>query len=204
MSTAATIAYWVVLAAAWGGLQQEREGGSPLRPSLPSVLLWGAVALSSLVQLSVAPALLDLGQRESGAILDGQVWRLVTSLVLQDGGWYGAVTNLAVLAVTLVLVRPVLTGWRVIAVFVGGGVLANLLTVATFGQSGAGSSMATIVLAVTALGLVHRRRVRVLISLVVAAGAVVLLLQRDQHGLAAAAGLCVSAVCALAARRRGR
>lgn len=112
MSTAATIAYWVVLATAWGGLQQGREGGSPLRPSLPSVLLWG-------------------------------------------GGWYGAVTNLAVLAVT-------------------------------------------------ALGLVHRRGVRVLTSLVVAAGGLVLLLRHDQHGLAAGAGLGVSVVCALAARRRGR
>lgn len=201
MSTVATIAYWVVLAAAWGGLQHEREGGTPLRPSVPSLLLWGTVALPSVVQLTVAPSLLDIGQRESGPILDGQLWRLVTSLVLQDGGWFGAISNLAILAVTLVLVAPVLTGWRLVAVFVGGGVVANLLTVATFGQSGAGCSMATIVLAVTALGLVSRRP-RVLTSLVVAASALVLLLQHDQHGLAAAAGLVMGAVAQSPGLRR--
>lgn len=204
MSIVATVAYWAVLAAAWGGLQHEREGGTPLRPSVPAVLLWLAVAVPSAVQLAVAPTLLDLGQRESDAILDGQLWRLVTSLVLQDGRWYGTVSNLAILAITLVLVGPFLRGWRVVAVFISGGVVANLLTVATFGQSGAGCSMATIVLAVTALGLVGRQRVRLVASLVIAAAALTLLLQHDQHGLAAAAGLCVSAVCASAARRGRR
>lgn len=179
----------MVFGAAWGGLRPKHEGGSPLRASAPAVLVWLAVAVSSVVQLAVAPTLLDLGQRESDAILDGQLWRLATSIVLQDGGWFGAVSNLTVLAVTLLLVRHVLVGRRLVAVFATGGIVANLLTVATFGQPGAGSSMATMVLAITALGLVQRGRLRVLALLLIAGAAVTLLVERDQHGLAAAAGL---------------
>lgn len=204
MTTTAVLAFWAVFAAAWGGLLHNREGRRrPLRPGRASILVWCAVALPSLLQLTVAPELLDLGQRERAAILDGQLWRLVTSLVLQDGGWLGGVSNLAVLAVTLVLVRGVLTGRGTLVTFVAGGMVANVLTVATIGQSGAGSSMATMFLAATALVIVRRGRPATLAVLVLGAAALVLVLQRDMHGLAAAGSLITGVLVSLRRPARG-
>ena len=65
-------------------------GARPSRPVLTAVTVL-VVAVPSLVQLTVAPDLLAALERDRGAIADGQVWRLLTSLVVQDGGWAGTV-----------------------------------------------------------------------------------------------------------------
>lgn len=161
----------------------------------PRVPVWGAglvvlVAVGWVAQL-VRPALLDEGMRESAAVRAGQWWRLATAVVLQDGGWIGAVFNLVALAVTVVLAAESLTPRLGVAVFVAGGVLANLLTVLTTGQPGAGSSMATMALLVVAVVVGLRdpswREAGLVVVLVVLT--VVLLARRDQHGLALALGV---------------
>lgn len=197
MSLLLHLTTWLVYAAAWAGLREERLR----RPRWGFVALWCVVAIPSLLQLAV-PALLEAGRRESAAILAGQWWRLATSMVLQDGGWYGTAFNLVTLAVTLVLVQPVLGVGTAAGLFAVGGVTGNVLTVLGSGQTGAGNSMATMFLAVVAVALVPDRvGRRTLVLGVVAALTVVKLVLDDIHGLTLAVALVVAAV--LLARRPG-
>lgn len=197
MSTLAALSVWVVLAAAWATMRGGPGEQAPRRPGpgRVGIVLWLLVAVPSLLQLTVWPGLLVAGRREATAARDGEVWRLVTSLVLQEGGWAGAAFNLVILGVTLVLVGRWLRPWVGAALLVGGGVVANLVVVGTGGPPGAGCSMATIVLAVSAVGGVPRRRSRRVAMAVIALAGVVLLAVGDVHapavvlGLLAAAGL---------------
>ncbi|WP_338750672.1 hypothetical protein [Janibacter alittae] len=199
MSLLVQLSTWVVFAAVWAGLREEER---LQRPRWGILALWCVVAIPSLLQF-VLPGMLESGQRESAAILAGQWWRLVTSMVLQDGGWYGTAFNLATLAFTLILVQPVLRTRVVAALLVTGGVVGNVLTVLTFGDAGAGNSMATMFLAVTALALAPERGPRRLVAFgVVVAVTVVKLALADIHGLALAAALVVAAALALVARAR--
>lgn len=197
MSLLLPVSTWVVFAAAWAGLRDEKR---LQRPRWGILAIWCVVAIPSLLQLAV-PGMLESGRRESAAILAGQWWRLVTSMVLQDGGWYGTAFNLVTLALTLLLVQPVVRTGVAAALFVAGGVVGNILTVLTFGDTGAGNSMATMFLAVTALALAPDRGPRRLVAFgVVAALTVVKLVLGDIHGLALAAALVVAAVLAVRSR----
>ncbi len=193
--------YAAVYAIGWLLLVRRRPDGHP--PHVPrwGLGLVGLVAAGWVAQL-VRPALLDEGMRESAAVRAGQWWRLATAVVLQDGGWIGAVFNLVTLAVTVVLAGEVLAPRWGVGAFVVGGVAANLLTALTFGEPGAGSSMATVVLLAVAVVVAMRnpswRDAGLFVVLV--ALAVVLLARRDQHGLALALGLLGGA----AARRAQR
>lgn len=184
------ILYAAVYVVGWLLLVRRRPDGRP-----PRVTAWGAglvalVAAGWVAQL-LRPALLDQAMRESAAVRSGQWWRLATAIVLQDGGWIGAAVNLVALAVTVWLAGEVLTAWTGLLVVLLGGIAANLLTVLTFGQPGAGSSMATMILLVVAVLVGLRnpswREAGLLVVLAALAGA--LLARRDQHGLALALAL---------------
>lgn len=184
------ILYAAVYVVGWLLLVWRRPDGRP-----PRVTAWGAglvalVAAGWVAQL-LRPALLDQGMRESAAVRSGQWWRLVTAIVLQDGGWTGAAVNLVALAVTVGLAGEVLTAWTGLLVVLLGGIGANLLTVLTFGQPGAGSSMATMVLLVVAVlvGLRNPSWREAGLVVVLVTLAAVLLARRDQHGLALALAL---------------
>jgi membrane associated rhomboid family serine protease len=102
MSSAGLAAlYAVVLGAGWASAQAPgmpgRRLGAPRPWATPAALL--VVGVTSVVQLTVAPGLLAGLRRTPGELRDGQPWRLVTSLVVQDGGWPGTVFNLVELAV---------------------------------------------------------------------------------------------------------
>lgn len=197
MSAVPAVTIWVAYATGWvimGGALAR----TPTRPTTWPVLLWCVVAVPSLVQLLWAPGLLEWGQRQSSQLDAGQWWRLGTAIFLQDGGWPGTVFNLAMLAVTLSLVGAVWRGLPTVLVFLLVGVLANGLTHLTTGQTGAGNSMATMgLLAVAVVSVVWARpRSREALApfAIFAAATIVLLLARDEHGLALSIGLLLGAL----------
>lgn len=151
------LAYWAVFGFGWLGSRDERESRArPLWPLNPwAVGTWALVAVPTLLQVTVWPGLFDAGMRRATAVEHGQFWRLATALTLQDGWRSGAVSNLAILAVTVVVCGPVLAAWRFPAVLLAGGVLANVATIVTHGADGAGNSMATMVTVVVAALLVR-------------------------------------------------
>ena len=164
------------------------------RPTPWGIGLWCAVAVPSLLQIAL-PGLLAAGQRDAAAVADGEWWRLVTSMGLQDGGWFGTIFNLVTLAISVAVVGEVFSGPILIITFVSGGVIGNLLTLAVLGGSGAGNSMATMfmVAAAAVVATYGRRRSHRLRApmVVLIATTVVLCALRDQHGFALASGLVV-------------
>lgn len=196
-----TVAYFAVFVIGWSAVQQARPVRAQRRPGLAGIGLWLVVALPSVLQLAV-PALLHDGMRRTAEIRDGQLWRLVTSMVLQDGGVGGTVSNLTLLAVTVLVTAWVLPGRRLPTVFVVCGILANVLTVLSDDGDGAGSSMATMGLVTTAAVLVAAREGRVTPLLrwarvaAIVVCAVALRTRGDMHGWAVVVGLLVGAVAA--------
>ncbi|MFC5830139.1 rhomboid family intramembrane serine protease [Nonomuraea insulae] len=97
-------------------------------------------AVPSLLQFAV-PNLEPALMREPAAIADGEWWRLVTSLVVQDGGVFGTLINLAFLAVLGYVAERALGPARWLLLYLGGaaaGEAAGYL----LGQPGAGNSVA--------------------------------------------------------------
>lgn len=193
--------YWVVFAGGWFQLRRAAmRTNQPVRVTGWAVALWLAVAIPSGLQF-LWPELLTRGARDGAAIGSGEWWRLLTSLFLQDGGWLGTAFNLFVLAITLVVASAVMRGWVLIVLFLVGGVASNVLTMVIFAQPGAGTSMATLVLVVVvAVWSMRREAPDLVIAAVFVVVAVVLLLARDQHGLAVSFGLLLG----VATRRIGR
>jgi rhomboid protease GluP len=92
--------YVLVLAAGWAsGELLTRDGGTRSRRPRATAAALLLVGIPSLVQLLAAPGLLDALARQPGELADGEPWRLVTALVVQDGGWAGTTFNLLALAV---------------------------------------------------------------------------------------------------------
>jgi rhomboid protease GluP len=81
------------------------------------------VGIPTVAQFTVAPWLLENLQRDWTLIGRGQLWRLLTSLVVQDGGLAGAIFNLAALAAIGVAAEQVWAAkrWTVIALAAGVG-----------------------------------------------------------------------------------
>ncbi|AZZ41737.1 hypothetical protein C0Z11_04965 [Acidipropionibacterium jensenii] len=75
----------VLLAASTASTAARRPGGPWERPRPFTAVLWLLAVVPSLVQLAV-PALLPALERDWARIGSGQLWRLVTSVIVQDGG----------------------------------------------------------------------------------------------------------------------
>lgn len=162
-----------------------------LRPA--AVALWLCVAVPSLLQIPF-PALLEALQRDPGRIETGQVWRVLTSVVVQDGGVPGTTFNLLALAAMALVAGSWWSGGRVWLLFLGCHLLTNGLVLLTFAPVGAGNSVATIALGTAMVATLAQRHPRIphlaLTALTLALG-VTLLLGHDIHGIAVCVGLVV-------------
>ena len=86
---AAVILYAVLLTAAVRaglGIIAERRSDGDRRIPVATITALVVVGVPTLLQLTAVPSLLEYLERDRTAIGDGQVWRLLTSLVSQDGG----------------------------------------------------------------------------------------------------------------------
>ncbi|WP_433206249.1 rhomboid family intramembrane serine protease [Dactylosporangium sp. CS-047395] len=167
------------------------------RVPVATAALFAVIAVVTLLQLTVAPGLFEALRRDRAAIGDGQVWRLVSSALVQDSGWSGAVFNLVALAVLGTFAERLWGTTRWIALVVTVQVLGGLW--ALYAQPvGAGTSLidfglgASLAAAGLLLGPAWRRAVAA-VSLL--AGLALLLLS-DVHGgpalVGAAAGVLLT------------
>lgn len=151
------------------------------------------IAAFSFAQLVIEPNLLPLLMRDAERIYSEQPWRLLTSLLVQDGGWAGAAFNLVGLLATGTVAERVLgrLQWAmVVAISV-----AVAQAFALFWQpTGAGNSILNFGLAgaVCAACLLNRPARQLLAPVTIASVCFVLLLVgRDIHGVAALSGALV-------------
>jgi membrane associated rhomboid family serine protease len=115
-----------------------------------------AVSVLGLVMPAVELAL----RRDRAAIDHGQVWRLATSLIVQDGGVAGTVFNLLGLAIVGVLAEQVLSRTRWVIGYLGGALAGGFAGWAGWQPTGAGNSVAVCGLAgvlAVALSRDHRQ-----------------------------------------------
>ncbi|MGD9530275.1 rhomboid family intramembrane serine protease [Pseudonocardia sp.] len=195
-SAVAAVLLWVV--AGLAGVAAQRLPVRTRRPAV-ALALCLVVAVPSVLGLLV-PAVYEAAFRDPALVRDGQWWRLATAIVVQDGGWPGLASNLALLGfVGFVAGRVRGPGW-IWAVFVTCGVAFNAVALAW--GPGAGNSAATLALAaaVVATALRQLRDVRsVVVAAATVAVAVALVTLRDGHGVAVLLGLAVGAVGAVGA-----
>jgi len=202
----ASLVYVVVYVASLRAVYRQL-GTSPLRqrPHLVAVLLWLVVAVPSLLQLAW-PRIYGVLSRQPTLVEHGEWWRLLTSVLVQDGGVVGTVYNLVTLALTVsaatALWRPV----RAAAVFIAGALVYNLPATYLWRQAGGGNSGATFFLVTSMLGVLlvqdRTRRARTAALVVAASGVVLLVVLRDAHGEAVLTGLTLGTAVAAALNRR--
>lgn len=98
------------------------------------------VAAFSLAQFVASPGLLPLLMRESSRVASGEIWRLGTSLLVQDGGWTGFTFNLVGLLGIGVVAESMLgrSHWAAVAV---SSVAAAQIFALRWQPTGAGNSI---------------------------------------------------------------
>jgi rhomboid protease GluP len=187
--------YAVVLAAGWAS--QHAPGAPAGQPghrqpwaTLTALLIVGVVTT---VQLVAAPELLARLGRVQDELTRGQLWRLVSSLTVQDGGWSGAVSNLVALAVVGVTAEAFWGPGRWWVIWLTTGIAAQFWGLVVQ-PSGGGNSVATFGLAaslatVAALYGSGAARVAGVVSLL---GGLALLVARDIHGGAVVVGVAMA------------
>jgi rhomboid protease GluP len=205
MSTLTTLLYLAVPYTAFGAGMMTRDdpkmrvasANSRLTTRFPlaTIALCCLVAIPSLLQFPF-PRLFYALRRDGDLILHhGELWRLVTALVVQDGGTAGLIGNLLVLVLVGVVAERIWGSWRVLALFFGTGVLSEFVGLA-WQLIGAGNSVANFGLAAGVLLCCILRASailpRVLAVFGIASGFGLLAL-RDIHGAALTIGLCLSA-----------
>lgn len=197
--------------AAVGGGDSLRRGPLPWSAVVLAALAVGGVAL----QLSWpgAMAALDHDPAKTGW------WRVFTSVFMQNGGAFGALWNVATLALVAVLAHRLWGGGPTLGLFLAGVLLPErldpLLGIGDSGADGAadprnfaGSSGATYFLAATLAGRLLVRsdstQDRALAAAVPVLGLAMWAAQDNGHGLVAAYGFALGAVVCLALSRAPR
>lgn len=124
----AAVLYVVLLVTAVRSVQPPGDDRLSRRRGFPvaTAAALPVVGIPTLFQLTVAHGLLDHLERDRVAIGRGQLWRLVTSLVVQDSGWSGAVVNLVFLVMVGTAAERAWGAWRWLVLAVASGVGAQL------------------------------------------------------------------------------
>jgi len=190
--------YAVVLTTAFAA-SRIRPLATPVRRRWPwaTTVALLVVGIPTLAQFTVAPWLLGDLQRDWILIGRGQVWRLLTSLVVQDGGLAGAIFNLIALAAIGAAAEQVWGAKRWTAIALAAGLGAQFWGIIVQ-PVGAGNSVAVFGLAASMAVLAVLRGVGIqrLVGLISLLGAAVLLIIGDIHGGAATIGAVLGLVFA--------
>jgi membrane associated rhomboid family serine protease len=148
-----------------------------------------AGVLAGFVLQSAKPEVLPLLKRDPALVTEGQLWRAVTALFVQDGGVRGLALNVTCLILIGVTAERRWGASKWLIAYFGGGVLTEFLAL-RWGSSGAGNSVAFFALAgalTTHIGSKLGPVQLTFRAIALCAGGA-LLIRRDIHGLAYGAG----------------
>jgi len=154
-----------------------------------TALLLAAIAVPSVLQFFF-PALLAIFQRDYRRFLQGDWWRLVSPLFVQDGGLSGSIFNLISLAFVGSAAERIWNSKSMLLIFFVGGIIGEVVGF-VWQPIGAGNSVGNFSLAasiaVASLMRPSARPVQILAMLALTADGILLGLQ-DIHGAAAVMG----------------
>jgi hypothetical protein len=178
----------------FAGILNIRSGSlaAPHPDSFPRMtfFLVGLIAVPTVMQF-VFPTILPLLERNRDQIMEGGWWRIVTALMVQDGGISGSFFNLISLFFVGRIGEIIWGGRRLFVLFWLGGICSE--AIALFWQPiGAGNSIANFSIAASVIVwcLARRPRPTMLFIIVLTLGAyIALFIMRDIHGAAGLIGL---------------
>ncbi|MFD7453234.1 rhomboid family intramembrane serine protease [Kitasatospora sp. NPDC059827] len=106
-----------------------------------TLALFAVMAVMAVVQYAVPSVVGDL-MRQPGALSDGQWWRAGSALLVQSSGITQIAINLPALLVVGAVTEAALGWWRTLVVFLVGGILAHVVSLAGWSTQGGGDSVA--------------------------------------------------------------
>jgi membrane associated rhomboid family serine protease len=173
----------------------------PLRAPFPAaaLTLWLLVAVPSLLQFAFPSIYRALHRAPDLITQHGQWWRLLTAVLVQDGGVGGTAFNLAALAVVAIVAERLWGPCPAPAIFAACALAMNVLGV-WWNAEGGGNSGATFGLAMSMAGLALLRgggSVRVL-ALPACGAAIALVAIGDGHGVVALFGAALGVAVGMA------
>jgi membrane associated rhomboid family serine protease len=166
-----------------------------IRSPKATILLLFLVGIPSILQFFY-PVMLDLFQRDLTRFVQGEWWRLVTPLFVQDGGLAGTLFNLVSLLLVGILAEQFWGSLPVLLIFFLGGFVGEIAGFA-WQPVGAGNSVANFALAgsiLTACLLRRPNRLVLSMTLLALSTYIVLVGLHDIHGPAAIAGMFLALV----------
>jgi rhomboid protease GluP len=142
----------------------------------------------------VWPGVLTALQRDPDKLLDGQVWRLVTPLVVRDGGATGTITNLTTLLLLGIPAALLLGPRRWLILYLGTGIASEVVAYTLLQQGFAGNSIADVGLAagLAVAALSSRRLPITLVGSATLSVGLGLLIAGDLHGAAFWIGVVIA------------
>lgn len=201
--SALSIVLAIVVLVLFAGVTTRPLWGRALRRPWPAVVAVVVIGIPSLGQFLWPELAAALMRDPDATLLHGQWWRVVTALLVQDGGLAAAIFNLAVVALVMLMGNAVWGWWRATLLFVGCSVVLN---VAALGwQPGGGTSFASdgLLMAVSArLAFDGGPSQRWGAAIQLVAG-VILVMADDAHGVALLLGFALGAALTAFARRKG-
>jgi rhomboid protease GluP len=183
-------------------LRSRLRAAGPDRVPLVTLVLIVVISTVSLVGYA-HPAVFEALERQRGAVADGQVWRLVTPLLVQTDGWKALLAVMWLLLVVGVVAEPLFGHARFLALFLLAGMVGHSVGIvwqpgaggASVGALGPAGALAALLLRPPLLARDHAARpVRPFGRLLGAAAVVIgvaLLTDTDIHGPALLAGICL-------------
>jgi membrane associated rhomboid family serine protease len=193
-----TVTVWGAYVA--GVLSSLTGAGGQRRPAFSwwpvprATLVFTVIVAASAASQLIFPALLPRFERNGPLVADGELWRLVTSIFVQDGGLGGTVSNLASLFLVGALAERYWGSRWWLAIFWVSAIAGGAAGLA-WQPVGAGTSIGTFGLAgsVAVANLRERQHPASAVAAALAtAAALLLLLLKDIHGAAAVAGMSLA------------
>ncbi|WP_157002080.1 rhomboid family intramembrane serine protease [Agromyces laixinhei] len=184
-------------------LHLRRTGGRFRFPKVTLVVAAVTLVISVLGDLD--QHVLDLLGRDRSQLLDGEWWRMITPLFVQDGAWLGTIFNISSLIVIGLCAETLYNGLTFVCVYFAAGIVSEAFAYTLMPHQGfAGNSVANMgaaglcLVTLCAAGAVSVR----IVGITGVLGGIVLIATGDLHGVGFAVGAVAALIAIFRSRRR--